>query len=532
MVFSARSAERTQPTTSPRAKSSEQPGAPLARATAPGTARLERLYGVLADTSPLRPIIAVMAALVMLTVLRLLLAALLPLTPDEAYYWVWSRTLAPGYADHPPMVALWIRAGTWIAGDSAFGIRLFGPLSTVLGSVLLWDAAERLLPGRNAGIWAVLLLNAMLLTGAGAILATPDLPLLLFWTLALWGMARIISGGSATWWLAVGLFVGLAMTSKYTAALLAFGIALWLITAGRPWLARREPYISAVLALIVVAPVLWWNANHGWVSFLRQGGRTGNWSPDRAPQYLFELLGGQIALATPLIFLLCAAGIGLAARDAWRKWDPAWSLLAILSLFPAMVFVQHAIGDRVQPNWPAIIYPAAVIATAGLSGGFWRRLRLPAITLGLLMTGAVYVQAGFMPLALRPKLDPIALQMSGWPALAAAVEHARRATGASFVAADNYGLAAELARQLPAGVPVIAIGPRWSSFNLPAAAVDAMTGLLVESERHATPIWSGGELIGTVTRESRAGPVERYRLYRARPDHSTSAVLLPRPPGP
>ena len=145
------------------------------------------------------------------------------------------------------------------------------------------------------------------------------------------------------------------------------------------------------------------------------------------------------------------------------------------------------------------------------------------------MTGAVYVQAAFMPLALPAKLDPIALQMSGWRGLAAAVADARRATGASFVAADNYGLAAELARHLPADVPVIAIGPRWSSFSLPAAAVDGMSGLLVQSEHHATPIWSAAEVIGTVTRESRGVLVERYRLYRVRPDHSTSAVLLPHP---
>jgi 4-amino-4-deoxy-L-arabinose transferase-like glycosyltransferase len=475
------------------------------------------------------PIAVAAAALGLLTILRLVMAALLPLSPDEAYYWVWSRALAPGYADHPPMVALWIRAGTWVAGECAIGVRLLGPLSAALGSALLWDTAERLLPARNAGIWAVLLLNSMLLAGAGAIIVTPDSPLLFFWTCALWAMARLIAGGSGAWWLAVGLFVGLAVASKYTAVLLVLGIALWLASAERIWLMRREPYLGAALMLIVVTPVLWWNACHGWVSFLRQGGRAGNWSPERAPQFLLELFGGQIALATPLIFLLCAAGMALAARSAWRRWDPAWSLLAILTLFPVLVFVQHAIGDRVQSNWPAIIYPAAVIAAAGLSARFWRRLRLPAIALGLLITGAVYVQAAFMPLALPAKLDPIALQMSGWRGLAAAVADARRATAASFVAADNYGLAAELARHLPADVPVIAIGPRWSSFSLPAAAVDGMSGLLVQSEHHATPIWSAAEVMGTVTRESRGVLVERYRLYRVRPDRSTSAVLLPHP---
>lgn len=477
------------------------------------------------------PAAAVAAALALLTALRLALAATLPLAPDEAYYWVWSRALAPGYFDHPPMVALWIRAGTWLAGDTAFGIRLLGPLAAAFGSLLLWDAADRLLPGHyGAGITAVWLLNATLMVGAGAVVMTPDTPLLLFWTAALWGMARIVAGGSGAWWLAVGLFVGLAAASKYTAALLALGIALWLVLAGRPWLRRWQPYAGAALMVLIVAPVLWWNATHGWASFLRQGGRAAAWSPDRALQYLLELLGGQILLATPLIFLLGAAGIALAARAAWHRRDQAAGVLAILTLLPMLVFAQHAFGDRVQPNWPAIVYPAAAVAAAGLGGRFWRRLRCPAIALGLLVTGVVYAQAAFGILPLPTRLDPIALRTEGWRELAAKAEAARRRAGAGFIAADQYGLAAELARNLPAAVPVVAVGPRWSSFNLPAAgAIEGATGILVEPVRHATPIWRDAEPIEIVTRERDGQIIETYRLYRVVPDHPTGAVRLPRP---
>src|ERR1700741_5687037 len=59
-----------------------------------------------------------------LVVLRLVAAAWTPLTFDEAYYWTWSKHLAGGYYDHPPMVALVIRAGTMIAGDTEVGVRL------------------------------------------------------------------------------------------------------------------------------------------------------------------------------------------------------------------------------------------------------------------------------------------------------------------------------------------------------------------------------------------------------------------------
>src|ERR1700749_3202797 len=63
-----------------------------------------------------------------LTALRLVAAAWTPLTFDEAYYWLWSKHLAGGYYDHPPMVALVIRAGTMIAGDTELGGRRGGVL--------------------------------------------------------------------------------------------------------------------------------------------------------------------------------------------------------------------------------------------------------------------------------------------------------------------------------------------------------------------------------------------------------------------
>ncbi|MBC7802174.1 MAG: UDP-phosphomannose--protein mannosyltransferase, partial [Gemmatimonadaceae bacterium] len=85
-------------------------------------------------------------ALLALTLIRLLVAAMTPLSGDEAYYWVWSRALAPGYLDHPPMVALWIGAGTWLAGDTALGVRLLAPISAAAGSLLLARVAEDLFP--------------------------------------------------------------------------------------------------------------------------------------------------------------------------------------------------------------------------------------------------------------------------------------------------------------------------------------------------------------------------------------------------
>ena len=103
---------------------------------------------------------------------RLAVAGNAPLSADEAYYWVWSRALAPGYLDHPPMVALWIWVGTALVGDGALGVRLLGPVSGLIGAGLLVQTGQDLFGDRRRGLIAALLLNATLLLGIGTVTMT------------------------------------------------------------------------------------------------------------------------------------------------------------------------------------------------------------------------------------------------------------------------------------------------------------------------------------------------------------------------
>ena len=467
-------------------------------------------------------------ALLVLTLLRLWAAAALPLSADEAYYWTWSHALAPGYLDHPPMVALWMRAGAWLAGDTALGIRLLGPLSAAAGSVLLARAAGSLIPG--AGVPAAALFNGTLLLGVGAVTMTPDTPLVFFWTLALWALARLLATGDGRWWLAVGAASGLAMDSKYTAGFLGVGIVAWLgwVPALRRWFVSVWLWAGGAVAVALFAPVLAWNAGHGWASLLKQGGRTADWDPAGALRHLGELLAGQVGLATPLVFVLLALGIGGAARRAWSR-DPAWSLLAALVLPGLLVFVQHAVGDRVQANWPAILYPAAAIAAGALAGRIWR----PAAALGLLLTAAATLQGAAAPLALPRRLDPTLIRLGGWDALARDADGLRARSGLGYLAAESYGAAALLAWWTPG--PVLAgdapgDGPRWSLLRLPAMPPPG-PGMLLISQRHREPpdpaMWAEAVPLGELTRARNGVEAERFRAYRVRPQPGAALVRLP-----
>ena len=499
-----------------------------------------------------------LAALAVLTLARFAVAAAVPLSPDEAYYWVWSRALAPGYLDHPPMVALWIRAGTWIAGNGTLGVRLLGPASACLGSALLWDAAARLLRSPGAGVVAAALLNATLFLGAGAVTMTPDTPLLFFWTATLWAVVRARQPDRAGWWLATGVLGGCALASKYTAALLGAGLVLWLAATreGRAWACRWQPWAGGALALAVSSPVLAWNAAHEWASLAKQGGRTSDWRPAHAIRFLGELIGGQaalatrmheryifnaVALATPLVFALCVWGTWRVSKAALSttprtgRESGAAGLLACLTLLPAAVFVEHALGDRVQGNWPAVVYPSACIAAAGLGSLLWRS----AAALGLAVTAAAYVQAAAPPIALPRALDPTLIRLAGWPSLAREVAAEAERSGAAFITAEPYGLLAELAYDAPTSLPVVAAGPRWSLIRLRAAPAGASgddTGLLVETARRREPpdpaLWDVIAPSGTLDRARGGVIAETYRLYRVRPRQGTVLVLLPRPEAP
>lgn len=462
------------------------------------------------------------------TVLRAIVAGWTPLSPDEAYYWVWSRALAPGYLDHPPMVALWIRAGTALLGDDALGVRLLAPVSAAIGTLFLTMAARDLGygdgPATGRMVRAGVLLNATLALGIGAVTMTPDTPLLFFVTVALWALGRLLATGRGEWWLVLGMALGLACDSKYTAVLPGGGLILWGVCSrsGRAWLRTPWPWCGAVLAVVLFLPVIGWNAAHHWASFVRQGGRAGDWRPARAVQFLSELVGGQVGLMTPLIALAFGCGIWRAWRRAGR--DPLATVLLFWIVPPALVFGQHALGDRVQANWPVLLYPALAILAAAPVWRLWRA----GAALGCVLTLLVYVQSSLAPVALSPHLDITLRQMAGWQGLARAVDDL--VAPGEIVAADEYGLASELALALP-GRTVIGIEPRWALFALPRPV--GGRGIFLCSVRRLRDLdlspFIDATRIGTVERTRKGAVADRYAVFRVTlvPGVNEGAALLP-----
>src|SRR5258707_14162131 len=229
-----------------------------------------------------------------LVALRLGAAAWTPLTFDEAYYWMWSKHLAGGYYDHPPGVAAVIRLGTMIAGDTELGVRLVSILLALPMSWAVYQTAAVLFGGRRVAATAAILLNVTLMAAVGTMIVTPDAPLLVASSFVLFALAKVLQTGRGAWWLAVGVATGAALLSKYTALFFGPAILIWLIVVPklRHWLISPWLYLGGLVAVLMFAPVIWWNADHHWVSFIKQLGRAR--IEDFRPVFIAELIPTQI----------------------------------------------------------------------------------------------------------------------------------------------------------------------------------------------------------------------------------------------
>ncbi len=237
------------------------------------------------------------------------------------------------------------------------------------------------------------------------------------------------------------------------------------------------------------------------------------------PGHVAALVGGQIGLATPIVAGLMAVGL----VRAWRSDSAAARLALLAAIVPMAVFLQHTLSGPVQANWPAVLYPGAALCAAGCATALTRRWLAPALILGALVNGAIYLQAVAAPIRLPPHRDPLALQLAGWRHLARAAARAPRHSPARFLAAPDYATAPTLAYELKGRVAVIGLGPRWRTFDLPQAGMMAGSpGVLIEPRRRGPPdpAWFASvHPLETTARRQDGRIVERYDLYHvvARP---------------
>lgn len=357
------------------------------------------------------------------TLVRLLLAATLPLLPEEAYYWSWSRHLDWSYFDHPPLATYGIALTTSIFGQTSFAVKAAAVLWS-LGWNLFWAALILdMYADRRLAFWTLAALNLTVMYEAYAVGPTPDGPLFFAWAGAIWAVWRLSRTGDGRWWFVAGIFVGLSWLAKYAGVLLLPVVLMYLLTSTqqRHWLLKPQPYLALVLATAVFAPVLLWNAQHQWASFAFQSSRRIGEMGTFKPRYFLVLVTTQFLMLTPYLFVISMGAFFRGAREMFAaKANDRTRLLLLSGAIPIVVFTLISLRSLVKVNWIAPAYWSLVILgvrhVLALDGGQRRLARGLASSAVILFAAGIIISVPNLPIT--GGLNT----WSGWKEAAARVE--------------------------------------------------------------------------------------------------------------
>ena len=370
------------------------------------------------------------------------------LAPDEAYYWEWSRHLDWSYYDQGPLLALFIRFGTWLFGANEFGVRFSAMLCSlgVSGMAIRLCAVELQRPQQT--LWLTLALNTMLLFNVGGVLMMHDSVMSLFWMLAL--AASLRAQHEPRWWLAAGLAGACAIMSKYTGVLIFAAIFMAVISqdALRHHLRSRWFWLGGIGGLILGwSPIVYWNWHTDWASlghiFSLAGGKTSRHSWHSLPDFI----GAQLGLITPILFVLIAFAWWRNRRtQEQQQWFLWW-----FGMLPFGLFLLLSIYTKVEGNWPGQAYLAGLLLLA-LQIQPRSQVARWSIISAAFMTITIFAQAAwpFLPFTQQQANLDAAARVDGWRELAQVVTLERQRFGnPTVIGAYNYQVAAELAFYLP-----------------------------------------------------------------------------------
>ena len=383
---------------------------------------------------------------------------------DELYYVDAGRHPALGYVDFPPVTPLLSRVATALFGDSLVGLRSLAARAGAAAVVVVALVARELGGDRRAQVLAALLAAASpVLLGADAMFQTVPFDQLLWAVIALLAV-RALRNGTIRRWLALGVAAGVALETKYTVALLLAGLGAGLVltTGGRRHLRTPGPWLAAAVALLLLAPNLWWQVRHGWASVDFFTGGEGYEPGETSPgQFAGELL----LLMGPAALALCGAGVRLLGRD--RRWSP----LAVATAVVVVGFLATGGKSYYAAPIALLLYAAGAVAATGWRS--WGRWAVAGGALATVVVAGPYIlpvvgERAMVDRELYEQREDYAEQL-GWPELAAEVTAAARELSplersAAAVLAGNYGEAGAVRRFGGDEVPPVVSGHvswRW-----------------------------------------------------------------------
>jgi predicted membrane-bound mannosyltransferase len=288
---------------------------------------------------------------------RFILLPFMGLMPQDAYYHFYGENFSWCYFDHPGMIGYLLRIFTLTFGKTVFVVKLTDFVITSLTLLSFYKLAECFL-SREKLNRAMILIASTFFISILSFNSTPDVPLLLFWTLSVLFLYRAIFENKKASWIYAGLAMGLAFDSKYTALLLPIGLILFLLFSPNyrkllisPWL-----IFSLCIAVFMIYPVWYWNYSNDFISYKFHGNRVSFFSLQFNKNSFIREILGQFIYNNPYIVITLV----LLLIVIWKKkfhFSKNYIVFFCYCSFPLILTTIYlSISRNTLPHWSGVSY--------------------------------------------------------------------------------------------------------------------------------------------------------------------------------
>lgn len=369
-------------------------------------------------------------------ILRLTLAPFVGLGVDEAHYVLYALNLDLSYFDHPPLVG-WIQyIFTSIFGTGEFGSRVAAIVIGFATSIFIYKLIYNINKNTTQAFVAVLALHASFLFNALFLMLMPDTLLFLLILPIIFTVIEVEENNKLSHWLLLGVLLGLAGLSKYTAVLFIFPIIIYVLMRRRyDLLYTPKIILSILIAFFIILPVIIWNIQNDWSSFAYQsshvvGNSTINWNG------FISSIGAQMGAYNPFLAPLAFYGL----YKALRSQNSTIFLTALFGLVMILFFTYASLYKTALPHWSALFYmlfiPLGTFYMLQISKNYLKF----AIGFGLILSIISYAELGFKFIP-QPEYQSLHRDIYGWDKIMSKANEQILDASSQAIAVTNWTLA-------------------------------------------------------------------------------------------
>jgi hypothetical protein len=415
----------------------------------------------------------------------MIVAGSLELGNDEVYYQSYALHLQWNYFDHPPMLALLIRLGTFNGYfHHEFFIRLGSILCAGISTYIIYRIGCRIRNASTGWIAAVLYNSSIYTSIIAGTFILPDSPQVLFWVISIYLMIHIADTPFSLrvnpWlFILLGIATGLCIMSKVHGIFLWLGFGGFILFHRRDMLKNPFLYLGVIISLIIISPIYFWNLQNHFITYAYHQGRVVLWGKSADSDHVLQQILGSVFYSNPVNFFLYIVSLIALFKGRIRVLPSYYTLFLWLSLPLILLLLWMSLFNDTLPHWSGPAYISIVLIAAIYTDQQYPKsifapfVKAAALTfIAVLCLGVIGIR--YLPFRIgsdKPELlgtGDITLDMTGWKNFALRFDslyrkdqqEGRMKSGALLIS-DYWFPSGHLDHYIgqPAHINLLAIGP-------------------------------------------------------------------------